>query len=425
MAEPYDRWHKSRPKAGETKCRAHSKVPSKDHGRGKRWLARWRGPDGAQLSESFEKYEDAKNHLAKVTTSLNEGTYIAKEKGDTLIRDLAERWLADQVFRNPRTEPQYIARVRRHIIMPLGDVKVRALIPSRVVAWIKQLSLTVGEAYAGLIYTHLNAIMTMAVDDELIQKNPCASLSVQRAKPRRQRKASKELPVNWDDSEAIKDHLQDRYKAIVDCGRGLGMRQGEIFGFSPDDINWLQTDKVAHIRRQIVHDRGVMVFAPPKGGNDDDPKDRFVPVDDRLALILSEHLRCFPPVEVTLPWVERSGPPVTVRLIFTTREHTPLNKNYFNYLWKAALEAVGLIKAVNDKGVGRGRRWEKCRDKMMHSLRHLFASEALNEGVDVYTLADLLGHEDPAFTLRRYVHRVAKSLDKARKAIGRRYRTAA
>ena len=38
---------------------------------------------------------------------------------------------------------------------------------------------------------------------------------------------------------------------------------------------------------------------------------------------------------------------------------------------------------------------------MMHALRHLFASEAINEGVDVYILADLLGHEDPAFTLRR------------------------
>lgn len=62
---------------------------------------------------------------------------------------------------------------------------------------------------------------------------------------------------------------------------------------------------------------------------------------------------------------------------------------------------------------------------MMHSLRHLFASEALSEGVDVYTLADLLGHEDPAFTLRRYVHRVAQSFDKAREAIGRRYRLVA
>ncbi|GGX72826.1 tyrosine-type recombinase/integrase [Streptomyces hiroshimensis] len=80
---------------------------------------------------------------------------------------------------------------------------------------------------------------------------------------------------------------------------------------------------------------------------------------------------------------------------------------------------------MNDKPVGKGRKWEACRDKMMHALRHLFASEAINEGVDVYTLADLLGHEDPAFTLRRYVHRVTDAAEKARKAIGRRYRTAA
>ncbi|MGP8302329.1 hypothetical protein ACTPOK_31285 [Streptomyces inhibens] len=44
--------------------------------------------------------------------------------------------------------------------------------------------------------------------------------------------------------------------------------------------------------------------------------------------------------------------------------------------------------------------------------------------MDVYTLADLLGHEDPAFTLCRYVHRVSGAVEKARKAIGQRYRAA-
>lgn len=425
MAEPYDRWHKTHPRAGEKKCTTHKKVPSSSHGQGKRWLARWRDGDGKQLSESFDKYDDAQKHLNKVTASLDSGTYIAREKGETLVKDLAEQWLADLVFRNPRTEPQYVARVQRYIVQPLGHLKVRDLIPSRVVGWIKQLMASVGETYAGLIYTHLNSILTMAVDDDLILKNPCASRSVQRVKPRRQRKPGKELPIDWEDSEGIKDNLPARYKATVDCGRGLGMRQGEIFGFSPDDVNWLQKNKIVHIRRQIAHDRGFMVFAPPKGGDDEDPKDRFVPLDDKLALILAEHMRTFPPVEVTLPWIERNGPPVTVKLIFTSREHKPVNKNYINYLWKAALEEIGLIQAINDKPVGRGRRWEKCRDKMMHALRHLFASEALNEGVDVYTLADLLGHEDPAFTLRRYVHRVARSLDKAREAIGRRYQSAA
>ncbi|MFD9905686.1 tyrosine-type recombinase/integrase [Streptomyces sp. NPDC059063] len=150
-----------------------------------------------------------------------------------------------------------------------------------------------------------------------------------------------------------------------------------------------------------------------------------MPVDDELALLLSEHMRTYPPVEITLPWMTTDGDPVTVRLVFTTRERKALNKNYFNYHWKSALEAIGVVKALNDKPVGKGCKWEECLDKMMHALRHLFASEAINEGVDVYTLADLLGHEDPAFTLRRYVHRVSGAVDRARKAVGKRYRTAA
>ncbi|MFJ2672203.1 hypothetical protein [Streptomyces sp. NPDC087525] len=105
-----------------------------------------------------------------------------------------------------------------------------------------------------------------------------------------------------------------------------------------------------------------------------------MPIGDALAALLTEHTRKHPPVEVTLPWMAKDGEPVTVRLVFTTREHKPLNKNYFNYLWKGGLEAIGAIKVLNDKPVGKGRKWGECRDKMMHALRHLFASEAINEG---------------------------------------------
>ncbi|MFI6347062.1 hypothetical protein [Streptomyces sp. NPDC050560] len=119
-----------------------------------------------------------------------------------------------------------------------------------------------------------------------------------------------------------------------------------------------------------------------------------MPLSDGLAALLTEHIRKHPPAEVSLPWLEKGGEPITVRLVLTTRELKPLDKNYFNYLWKGTLEAIGAIAALNDKPVGKGRKWEECRDKMMQSLRHLFASEAINEGIDVYTLADLLGHED-------------------------------
>lgn len=39
-----------------------------------------------------------------------------------------------------------------------------------------------------------------------------------------------------------------------------------------------------------------------------------------------------------------------------------------------------------------------------HSFRHCFASEYIAAGGDARSLADILGHEDPDFTLERYVH---------------------
>ncbi|MFI2083280.1 tyrosine-type recombinase/integrase [Streptomyces rubiginosohelvolus] len=129
-----------------------------------------------------------------------------------------------------------------------------------------------------------------------------------------------------------------------------------------------------------------------------------------MAIPLREHMEKYPSVEVTRPWGHKGGDQVTVQLIFYTRE-------------KTALAAVGLIKPLDLDA--KGRRWEKSRDKMMHALRHLYASMMINGGVDVYTLADRLGHADPAFTLRKYVHRVVGAGSKIRIAVRSAYTRAA
>lgn len=42
--------------------------------------------------------------------------------------------------------------------------------------------------------------------------------------------------------------------------------------------------------------------------------------------------------------------------------------------------------------------------KGFHSLRHTFATRALECGMDVKTLSEILGHADPSITLKRYAH---------------------
>ena len=39
-----------------------------------------------------------------------------------------------------------------------------------------------------------------------------------------------------------------------------------------------------------------------------------------------------------------------------------------------------------------------------HALRHTFATRAIECGMDVKSLSEILGHKDPTITLKRYVH---------------------
>ncbi|MFJ3204493.1 hypothetical protein [Streptomyces sp. NPDC086989] len=175
---------------------------------------------------------------------------------------------------------------------------------------------------------------------------------------------------------------------------------------------------MVHIQHQVAHDGPVLVFDNPKGGTEDDPRDRWVELGDAVAEALLEHMEKYPPIEVTLPWRTRDGEPVTKKIFFFGREKEPIQSNWFNsYVWKVALAAVRLTKYLDPKKPGR--RWEKSRDKVMHALRHLYPSMMSAGGVD--TLADRLGHADPAFTLRNYVHRVAGAGAEVRQAVRSMY----
>jgi integrase len=178
------------------------------------------------------------------------------------------------------------------------------------------------------------------------------------------------------------------------------MRQGEILGFSPDDID--DGRGVIRVVRQLKLIRGQMVFALPKGG-----KTRDVPLPDAVRTRIREHVSQVEPVTVTLPWDTLDGEPHAVQLLVVTEDGQPVHSRTFNYQsWKPALKKAGV---------------EPTRHNGMHVLRHTYASVLLDAGESVKALSLYLGHADPGFTLRVYTHLMPTSEDRTRRAIDRAF----
>ncbi|WAX77336.1 tyrosine-type recombinase/integrase [Streptomyces sp. KMM 9044] len=202
--------------------------------------------------------------------------------------------------------------------------------------------------------------------------------------------------------------LPERYRVLIEIGAGLGLRQGEAFGLAREDIDFDQD--VVRIRRQVKMVRTKLCFALPKGR-----KVRDVPLPPSVAKALWRHIDLFTPVPVTMPWDDPSPPqtpveakhrrPRTHNLLVAGRERKAINRNYFNsYVWKPALAEAGVIASLEENAPDGARVWEPSREHGYHALRHFYASEQLEAGESVVSLARWLGHSDPGFTLRKYAH---------------------
>lgn len=367
-------------------------------GRPKPWEARWRDPDGRPRSRSFAKKGDAQRFLATVEADKLRGAYVDPNAGRVTFAAFAQDWLSAQTS-DPSTREAMDSRLRNHLLPTLGGYELRAIKPSTVQAWLRSRQQECAPRTVHVLLANLSAILGAAVDDGLIVKNPCASKSVRAPKVEDKRI----VPWTREQVAAIIDGHPERYRAAPMPAAGCGLRQGEVFGLDLDAVDFLGRRII--VKQQIKLLRGRMVLAPPKGG-----RTREVPLPDVVAFALSEHLARYPAQEITLPWRETGGPERTVRLLFTTRERKPINRNHFNgQTWRPAVEAAGIQLSRGETG--------------MHALRHHYASVLLEGGVSIRALAEYLGHADPGFTLRTYTHLMPDSEDRARAVVDAAFAT--
>lgn len=402
-----DRWYK----VEEDADGRPRKVRTDRYSTGLRYRARYIGPDGSEQNKSFPdgKKRLAEKWLTNIEADMTRGQYIDPTAGKMTFRQYAAEWLAGQTT-DPTTRENTERRLRLHAFPYLGNRSLSSLQPTDIRTWVRKLE-DAGSAGSSrrVIFGNVSAVLSAAVDDGRLARNPCRAQSVRRPKP----EPGRVTPWTAERVFSVRRALSARFRSMVDVGAGCGLRQGEILGLPVDEVDPLSG--VVHVTNQVKIVDRKLVFAPPKNG-----KLRDVPMPDVVASELAKHMTAFPPVEVTLPWLRPDGEPVTKLLYFTAAEGGAIWRNAFNtHAWKPALADAGVIPKP-----GPGERYKEAREDGMHALRHFYASVLLDAGESIKALSAYLGHADAGFTLRTYTHLMPSSEARTRNAVDAMFRTA-
>ncbi|ARX81613.1 hypothetical protein SMD44_01011 [Streptomyces alboflavus] len=410
-----DRWYTKRPdpKTGEKRKTAR-------YGQGKRY--RVAGIPGVR-DRSFTKLtgpDGATAWMAKAQHESSKGEFIDPRSGNITLTEYVEStWWPAQIA-DPVTLETIKGRVWTHILPHLGAERLRDIKVPLLRIWLKTLDRSISPGTAFAVWGYLSNILACAVDDERIARNPCRAKTIKAPVPptRPARAWSRERVL------AVKSALHPRYQILVDIGVGAGLRQGEAFALDVDqDIDF--TGELIHVRRQVKRVAGKLVFAPPKRD-----KERSIPMPLHLAKRIKDHQERFPPAAVTLPWKDARPPttkkeeqeraPRTHRLLVTTIGGEAVRAWSFNqHYWKKALAAAGVIPAppAREKGSRANVAYGPTREFGFHSLRHTYASVQLHARESVVSVANWLGHENGAITLKVYAHFLPEADGRGRRAM--------
>lgn len=238
------------------------------------------------------------------------------------------------------------------------------------------------------IHNTLCSILSDAVEEGYLLHNPAWKMY----KPQGEKKES---PVA--DEELVQSLITAlegqslKYETYFKLVLATGMRRGEACGLRWSDINWKK--RSIHIQRNVVKlSREPIFVKPPKTASGD----RVVYVSKEIAKLLkSWKQQCV--------W-ERQQQGEALQeddYLFRQPNGDPMVPTTFTFRFKKILRQNGLPENLN-----------------VHSLRHTNASLLIAQGVDVRTVASLLGHSQASTTLDIYAHAFDKKKREAQEKLG-------
>jgi len=341
-----------------------------------RWEWKISLPDGTRKSFYGKTQREAREKANQAAQDAERGIDLSVRS--VTMKTFLSHWIEETARERvrPSTLAAYSGHVQQHIVPALGSEKLRSLTPQHVN---KLMSDMVGSglspATANRVRSTLRNALGSAVKWGYVSQNVAAL-----ADPRRETRT----PIKPLELDQIRSFLEfvkdDRHGPLIHVAVATGLRQGELLA-----LRWgsdVDLDRGAiHVHHTLTKDYGAGRFNAPKT----DESRRTVKLTStaitalrRQQQLIEEHRML-----ATDRWQDHD-------LVFPSTVGTPLDNSHVTHRLQALLERGGLPK------------------QRFHDLRHATASLLLAEGLDLFTVKEILGHSQISLTANTYGHLMKK-----------------
>lgn len=351
MAYVEDRWMVKPPGGGR-------RVRGPRYGAGARWRAVWVDEDGTRQRTSCTTKDEAEALLADVAVARRAGTYVSPAASAVPLRQVAERWFAEQVHQRATSLATIRTRLDRTILPTLGDLPCasidRTVVQAAVTGWTSSLAAST----VRVAYVYLAGILGLAVEERRMAATPCTRINLPAVD------ALPVVPLTTLQVQALVDAAEPRHRPMFVLAAASGLRSAELRGLTWEQVTPTPGGAVLRVDRQLLRTGSASnpSWGPPKTPH----SVRNVSIGTNTLAALGE---------------PSTGP------IFHTARAAVITAGVAADVWRRAADQIGLPG---------GDGW--------HELRHYHASALIAGGASPVAVAHRLGHKDPTETLRTYAH---------------------
>jgi len=240
-----------------------------------RYQARYRGPDAEWYTApiTYPTTADADAFLSTVHADIVRQTWKAPRRVTVTLREYGAQWIQQRPGLRLSTRTQYSSDFANHIDPYLGVYRLDGITPAVVREWYGTLAQDLaeqladderraratrrtGESTVARSYRLLRAMMSTAVEDDIIDANPC------RISKGGTYTIAERPTLTVPEVERLATEVPHHYFALVHVLAWCGLRLGEACELRRSDID-IQAGTIT-VRRAVYPVQGEYVIGEPK-----------------------------------------------------------------------------------------------------------------------------------------------------------------